>query len=58
MILDLLLVKMLLWYIHICALADTLFICVCVCIYISSFLEIQGICKSTISMRFQAHLSG
>jgi hypothetical protein len=28
------------------------------CLYISSFLEIQGICKSTISMRFLAHLSG
>jgi hypothetical protein len=27
-------------------------------LYLSSFLEIQGICKSTISMRFQAHLSG
>jgi hypothetical protein len=39
-------------YIHICALADTLFI------YLSSFLEIQDICKSTISMRFQANLSG
>jgi hypothetical protein len=28
------------------------------CLYLSSFLEIQGICKSTISMRFQVHLSG
>jgi hypothetical protein len=28
------------------------------CLYISSFLEIQDICKSTISMRFLAHLSG
>jgi hypothetical protein len=27
-------------------------------IHTSSFLEIQGICKSTISMRFQAHVSG
>jgi hypothetical protein len=28
------------------------------CLYLSSFLEIQGICKSSISMRFQAHLLG
>jgi hypothetical protein len=47
---------MLQWYIHICALADTLFIYIY--IYIYSFLEIQAICKSTICMRFQVHLSG
>jgi hypothetical protein len=47
----LLLVKMQQWYIHICALADSL-------LYISSFLVIQGICKSTISMRILAHLLG